>query len=85
VTAMALEARQVAAGACALVADGDEESAKQLLNMFLREQLDNEEAIITVMNALIGAFMGVAVTVAGCDASRFHALGARLATSGGEW
>lgn len=77
------KARSASAGACALIADGDDAGARQLLSMYLGEAMPLAGPMVA-MQRLVAATLGVAVAAAdGADA--FRRVAGDLAVSDGEW
>jgi hypothetical protein len=75
-------ARAVAAGACALLAEGDEDAAQTLLHMHLLESIPRVGVVMTLQE-LVSAFLGVSVSVVR-DAEKFREYAAWIASSSGE-
>ena len=77
------KARSAAAGACALIADGDDLAARELLRMYLADVMPGEGPMVA-MQKLVSATLGVAVAAVD-DPERFRAVASDLAVSDGEW
>jgi len=82
VTTPNMKVRAVAAGACALIADGDEEAAQTLLHIHLMESIP-ESGVVSTLQQLVSALLGVSVSVVG-DADRFKDYAAWIASNSGE-
>lgn len=74
------KARIAAAGACALIADGQEDAAQSLLKFYLADSMPTVGPLLA-MQRLVAATLGVAVTAVG-DSDPFRQLAMRLASSG---
>jgi hypothetical protein len=79
-----LKARAAAAGACALISDGDETAAQDLLRIYLTDTMHQVGPMVS-MQRLVSASLGVAVAACGGDAEKFRSIASNLALESGEW